>query len=217
MLYCQHMPTRATYYFTISFKGWSIKNGHFLTGQGAEIAGSGFKPSSEIQRQVLGFLGSYHTPSSLWLLVGAFCSFHFAQHRENTRAQQYRHREGTTKLSHLKEHFGWSAVKQLKGGDLPATMDSTSQFCRSQYHWPQVPQQAVPAPIAPSLPGLGVLVNQSAAPTRKFPDFLLLCFPISVVTNSIPSSCTGMENFCLLMRGIHFCLFLNLLYLTKVL
>jgi len=104
-----------TYYFTTGFKGWSVKNSHFLTGQAAEICRSGFKPFFEIQWQVLGFLGSYHAPATLRFLVGAYCSVHFAQCKENIEAQQKKHTGGTAKLFHLKEHFGWSAMKTAEG------------------------------------------------------------------------------------------------------
>jgi len=78
--------------------------------------------------------------------------------------------------------------------------------------------QAVPAPAFTAIVRIDCAwKSQSYARTRTFPEFLLLNFPVSAVTKGIPSSCADRENLFLLMIGMYFYLYLNLLDLTKAL
>lgn len=118
----------------------------------------------------------------------------------------------------FKRTFSGVLRKQLKGIDLPAATGSAGQSGSAQHHHHRVPWEAVPAPTFTATPRAGwTSKSESAAPTIRFPYFLLLHFPISIVTKGIHSSYTDMKNFCLLMRTTYFCLYLNLLDLTEVL
>lgn len=115
-------------------------------------------------------------------------------------------------------YFVWVLLKWWKGGDPSAAMDSASQICSAQCHLPWVLWQAVPAPIFTVNARIACAgKSQSYASTRTFPEFLLLNFPVSAVTKGVPSSCADRENLFLLMTGMYFCLYLNLLDLTKAL